>query len=657
MNLLCRWEIILICLWMHVGFVPGMFYKDGTLGRLSREDVLVLKDEQSPKCFTRSEHDFTCFFETTHNKTYNLFYKLESDPEKRCELSVERTEEGTFLHICSFPDSDVLFFIDIHLKVVEGNGNTLYERTVCVEDNCLLDPLFNVALHENGQVGQLQISWQTTATKYMTNRHRIRYSSNGLREKTVKEVTILESLIPGEVVEVQVAVKCSFNEDTGHWSSWSQPARAVVPQSADDISLMCYTSDLQTVVCRWNGSKYGVEKQYTLFYQMGLSEALSWTNWTECVPERNLTDLCSFQGDKTRKVRVKLSSSPAPLSRTFYTQEFTLNNSIKTFPPSDLQKHMENDRLCLTWEAPLPPLFAHLQYEVTYKIREWETWMTANVKGPKTDTCLKVPSGHEYNVRIRAKPTGSIYSGYWSDWSDVLTGDTPTDLGKLFMLCLPVLMLIIVIILISLFTKCLSKLKLYVWPPVPNLNKVLQGYVTEMNRQKWNPAITTKQCSDETYSSVVEVMSEVEVSGLGKPSEISTKLLSPERSLSCTEQVHLSPGSEVFPDYVTLNKDSIILQPGRNKSDEEDPVVTVDLFQKSVSSCSEGSDCIEHCEGINFLNHCYLNMTEHADRFCMQKGTAGRVPGNLYTNLPCSKEPFSNCALPTLSSREHCSHS
>lgn len=30
-----------------------------------------------------------------------------------------------------------------------------------------------------------------------------------------------------------------------------------------------------------------------------------------------------------------------------------------------------------------------------------------------------------------------------------------------------------------------SKLKLYFWPPVPNLDKVLQGYLTEMNGQRW----------------------------------------------------------------------------------------------------------------------------------------------------------------------------
>lgn len=37
-------------------------------------DVLLLKDEQNPKCFTRTQYDFTCFFETLDNRTYDLFY-------------------------------------------------------------------------------------------------------------------------------------------------------------------------------------------------------------------------------------------------------------------------------------------------------------------------------------------------------------------------------------------------------------------------------------------------------------------------------------------------------------------------------------------------------------------------------------------------------
>lgn len=54
-----------------------------------------------------------------------------------------------------------------------------------------------------------------------------------------------------------------------------------------------------------------------------------------------------------------------------------------------------------------------------------------SLKGPETAICIDVPLGSQYCVKIRAKPTGSIYTGHWSDWSDVFTGETPADKGML----------------------------------------------------------------------------------------------------------------------------------------------------------------------------------------------------------------------------------
>ncbi|XP_029284881.1 thrombopoietin receptor [Cottoperca gobio] len=621
MDLPCRWEILIISLWIQVGFVPGIYCKDGIVNHLSREDVLLLKDEQNPKCFIQSEQDFTCFFETADNRTYDLLYTV--DREKRCEMSVQKTEEGTFLHICSFPESDVLLFVETHLEVVEHDTNTsLYRRTVSVEDHFLLRPPFSVSLHQNGQAGQLQVSWHTKISKYWKNdvMYRIRYSSKSLGEKTkeAKEGETLDSLVPGEEIEVQVTVKCALNPDAGHWSSWSNPVRAVVPQSADDISLNCFTSDLRNITCQWNGSRYGEKNEYKLFYKMGLCEALG---WTECIADRDLTELCRFHGDESRKVRVKLSSTSAPLSRTFFTQEFTLNKSIKTSPPCHPRGALEKDKLCLKWKAPLPSLSSHMQYEVSYQMRGSEAWMAVSLKGPETGTCLEVPTGSTYSVKIRAKPNSYIYSGHWSDWSDVLTGDTPTDIDKLIVLCIPVSMLILAIILISLSSTYLSKLKQYFWPPVPNLDKVLQGFLTDLDGLRWNPPITAKQCSEETTSSVVEIMSEDELSELGKVSGGSTQLCSGEQMVV----------TGVFTDYVTLNKDSVILFPKGNKyvyeevGEKEGPGVSDVLF----------SVCLPSCSGSDFLNNSYLPLAKPEDKFDCTV-TAARGPGNLYTNFPCS---------------------
>lgn len=40
------------------------------------------------------------------------------------------------------------------------------------------------------------------------------------------------TLVPGEEVEVQVTIKYAISESARYWSRWSQPVRAVAPQSA-----------------------------------------------------------------------------------------------------------------------------------------------------------------------------------------------------------------------------------------------------------------------------------------------------------------------------------------------------------------------------------------------------------------------------------------
>ncbi|XP_023141035.2 thrombopoietin receptor isoform X1 [Amphiprion ocellaris] len=631
----CELEIFLIFLWIQVGFVPGIHCNNGIASHLSKEDLLLLKDEENPKCFTQRAEDFTCFFETADDGIYDLFYTFEDNPLKSCNMSVRRTEEGTFLHICSFPYSDVMLYVDIYLKVLEHATKTsLYNRTVNIEDHFLLDPPFNVTLHPNGQVGQLQVSWRTNSLKYWDTYevYRIRYSSRHLGQKTkeVKKGDILNFLVAGEEVEVQIAVKYAMNSDRGHWSSWSHLVRTVVPQSADDISLMCYTSDLHKVTCQWNASRYGAENEYQLFFKTGLSEPLNWSEWTECQADGNFADLCSFSGVESRKVRVQLNSSSSLTSRTFYSEEFTLKNSVKTSAPDPLRGALNKDKLCLEWDAPLPSLSTHLQYEVDYRINGAGGWKM--IKDFETHACIEVQAGSQYSVKVRAQPTGSFYSGHWSDWSDVLTGDTPTDIDLLLMLCIPTSMLVTAVIFISLLSTYLSKLKQYFWPPVPNLEKVLQGYLMEINRQKWDPPVTAKQWPEETTSSVVEIMSEDEVSGLGKPTEESRELLSPE-------QVDGNPRAEVFPDYVTLNKESAILCPQRNSyiydQVKGDPEVGDELLQTHRCSCTEGSVCVPLCSCSDFLNESYLPLAEPADTFSC-KVKAVRAPGNLYTNFPSS---------------------
>lgn len=154
--------------------------------------------------------------------------------------------------------------------------------------------------------------------------------------------------------------------------------------------------------------------------------------------------------------------------------------------------------------------------------------------------------------------------------------------------------------------------------------------------------VTAKQCPEETTASVVEVMSEGEVLELGKPLDKSTQLLSLEGSycsIELTDEI-LGTQMEVMPDYVTLNRDSVILCPKGNKyifeqvGEKRDSEVSGDILQ-TTCQCTDGSVCVPPCLGSDFLNHSYLPLAELADKIDSNV-SAARGPGNLYTNFPCS---------------------
>lgn len=152
--------------------------------------------------------------------------------------------------------------------------------------------------------------------------------------------------------------------------------------------------------------------------------------------------------------------------------------------------------------------------------------------------------------------------------------------------------------------------------------------------------MTAKQCTEDTIPSVVEVLTDDEVSGLERPPpEATAPLLSPEGSRSSRERVDGSCGTDVFPDYVALSKDFLFQLPKENTYvceceagviEDGGQTVKDESRQTRLSSCADSAP-----PSSDFLNRSYLPLAEPADRFGW-KNAAGKVPGNLYSNLPCS---------------------
>ncbi|KAG7487649.1 hypothetical protein MATL_G00025830 [Megalops atlanticus] len=624
---LSRWTIYF---WIQAQICCGVVLGSecGSVNHLSKKDILLLAADDDPKCFTRTQCDLTCFWEGSNNKSYNFFYSTDG-MEKLCDITKQKMENGSILHVCSFPKSDVFTFTLTHVRVVETSTNsTVFSRSISVEDQVLLDPPTNVSLRVTGEAGQLQVAWHTPAEWRSHVLYELRYSSHSSQERT-KQIEIsrslvhrLDSLVPGEVCRVQMRVTPNGYSVRGHWSDWSHPAAAMVPQHAADIDLLCHTSDLRNIRCQWNSQISGEDSHYTLFYKLWSSVS---GRWRECT-QRETTTQCVFSGEDSSAVRVSLSGGLGPHSQIFYSDPFRMIDSVKSDPPWKLRGEAEGGRLRLQWEPPLYNLSGHLMYQIRYHPQGELLWKHVTLQSPLTSTCLDVQAGCQYSIQIKAKPNGSIYSGFWSEWSNTLTVNVPSNTGTVLLACIPFILLFVSVLLIAAFSKYFSKIKQHLWPPVPNLDKVLESFLTDINRNCQNPPYNIKQCYDDTPASVVEIVSEREALGGGKiqresvihvPSELDSE--------EETEEELRLDLLEASQDYVTLNTESLVSCLRSNEYVAGKPMSLGEEVFQVRCYCTRSSG---FPSSTYIFNHSYLLLAEQGLLHMDARGIF-----NQYTNL------------------------
>ncbi|CAM4625561.1 unnamed protein product [Leuciscus chuanchicus] len=618
MDLVLTWWILLSCLIRQVHLES----------HLSKQEFAILAMDKDPKCFTRDQEDFTCFWEVPVGKSYYFLYII-NKKEERCDVKQQIYEEKD-LYICPFPPSDVLTHIDTQIIVMDRDTNTtVYKRTVSVEDQQLLYPPSNISLHLTGEVGQLLVKWKKTKTRSLSSSYEIRYSykhTSSTVEPVSKPPHKLVSLVPGENCTVQIRVKPT--EKAVFWSDWSSPVTAMVPQTAGDIELRCHTPDLSQALCKWRGELYD-DGRYSFHYrQMNRS---SWDIWKLCSKD-NTAYQCVLNGQESSVYQFYLSAGLQPYGRTFYEETFRMNSSIKTRPPGDLKAKPEEGRLCLTWDPPFLKISQYLKYQIRYQRKGDSEWKDFTALSSKTSTCLDVHRGSQYTIQVRAQPNGSVYSGHWSDWSKPLTVLLPSDKEWIFIVCILVALLIIASAMISFFSRYFRKVKKSLWPSVPNLNKVLESFLADISGSHWEPTFNIKQCDDDTATSVVEILPEREATV--KPRRKSTCLSPSECGLLSGEKngENFREDLEMAQDYVILNNDKIPCFTGNDYVYRDVALshVTNEKLHACPSTCST---TFPECSTY-ILNHSYLLLAEQSK--LEEYHSASRQYTNMeITAIPC----------------------
>ncbi|XP_069498543.1 thrombopoietin receptor [Ambystoma mexicanum] len=489
-------------------------------------DVELLREESEDIiCFTRTFSDLTCFWDeqgwNESETKYQFFYRFEYNDPQECPLTVEKLGTGSSRYICVFPSTEVQLFTMLTLKVINAATSVMrYTRELYAENVGLIDPPRNICITFTDKPRELNVTWEPPDEE---NKDFFKYSvryrpTNSLETtKTKDEETdalshVLYDLRPGTQYDIVLRTKPNGLSYDGFWGAWSPAFSMVTPYSTDGVRLECFTSDLVRITCEWEMKQASLSP--TLYYQYRRDR-----HWIECgkssprLLNKNLSYSCEFLAGNDSQISVVLNvTTPTEDVYTYFKEPFWMFKSVRTPAPQILSSNVSDGQLTLNWETPLTLLEGHMTYEIRYAERGTSDWKILRVHNPVSSASLDLRFGTHYWVQIRAKPNGKLFWGFWSAWSEALPVSLPSFRGWLLLLLGAGLLVLAAgsfVLLRCICPALFSKLKRKVWPPVPNLHRVLDGFLAEIQKQHQpTPSFYEKPSEDILLPCLLEIMSE-----------------------------------------------------------------------------------------------------------------------------------------------------
>ncbi|XP_059504245.1 thrombopoietin receptor-like [Stegostoma tigrinum] len=519
----CCCALFVGCIYLNItsvsGFESWTFLQEGTASLISQAEEL--------KCFTRMLDDLTCFWDDSMetNSTYNFFYSTDQRSQKPCHTTSYMVLRNIMRHVCVIPTEDILLFQPFDIELSESFSNvSKIRQLVSIDSVVLLDPPSNLAVYLNGNPHQLQISWIPPRNPDINEflLYEISYWKDKSGSSTEKRETVnakqqhdLQGLKAGIRYMVRLRTKPDGISFDGYWSAWSETVSAVTPYSSDEIHLRCSTSDLQYITCQWKVNNTVPGALYTLYYQTRKVE------WKKCSNQRNattsdaITYRCTIATSEVNKTVIIINASYPDHTQTFYKKPFRTENVVRPDPPRivKIDINTTGGKLRLFWEPPIRKFLGQMIYQIRYSGENGTDWKTLLIQKPLHSEVLDLPHSKTYYMQLRAKPNGVTYRGYWSSWSDTFTATIPGSMNPTAVsLVVGVTLLLVIALFVShlIFPNVYSDVKNKLWPQIPNMERLLEGYLTDFQKysQPLQPACD-KVVDDEILPPVLEIISEI----------------------------------------------------------------------------------------------------------------------------------------------------
>ncbi|XP_008271141.2 interleukin-13 receptor subunit alpha-1 [Oryctolagus cuniculus] len=345
------------------------------------------------------------------------------------------------------------------------------------------------------------------------------------QDKKIAPETHRSKEVPlNEKVCLQVGSQCSTSES-------EKPSilveKCVSPPEGDPESavteLQCIWHNLSNMKCSWlPGRNTSPDTNYTLYYwHSSLGKILQCEN----IYREGQHIGCSFDLTKVKDstaeqhgIQIMVKDNAGKIRPSFNV--VPLASHVKPDPPHIKNLFFQNDNLHVQWENPRNFTSRCLYYEVEVNNSQSETCDIFYVEEAKCqdsefernteDTiCFMVPGvlpDTLNTVRIRVKTNKLCYEDdkLWSNWSQAMSiGKEPNSTFYITMLLIIPVIVTGAIIILLLYLK---RLKIIIFPPIPDPGKIFKEMFGDQNDDTlhWKKYdIYEKQIKEETDSVVL----------------------------------------------------------------------------------------------------------------------------------------------------------
>ncbi|KAM5221210.1 interleukin-13 receptor subunit alpha-1 isoform 2-T2 [Ctenodactylus gundi] len=351
------------------------------------------------------------------------------------------------------------------------------------------------------------------------------FSQFGDKQKKIAPETRRSEEVPlNEKICLQVGSQCSTNESEKHSVLVE---KCISPPEGDPDSavtdLQCIWHNLSYMTCTWlPGNTTSPDTNYALYYwHSSLGKILQCEN----ISREGDYSGCSFDLTKVKdssfehhSVQVMVKDSAGKIRPSFNI--VPLASHVKPDPPHIKNLSFKNDGLYVQWKNPQNFKSRCLSYEIEVNKSQTETHGLFCVEEDKFEIlefeknieviCSMFIPGIRpdtfYTVRMRVKTNRLCFEDdkLWSDWSQALNiGEKPNPMFYVTMLLLIPVIVAGAIIVLLLYLK---RLKIIIFPPIPDPGKIFKGMFGDQNDDTlhWKKYdIYEKQCKEETDSVVL----------------------------------------------------------------------------------------------------------------------------------------------------------